>query len=133
MTRAGDNRVAARGREATAVSLLARMLIACSRKQQCGGRAAGSNNVAGGHAVAAVTVSKGTLEGPMTFAGMNYLAVVIAAVAGWLVGAAWYGLFARHWVSALGTTMEAFKQKQAAMKGSPKAWLPFVLAFGADL
>ena len=69
----------------------------------------------------------------MTFAGMNYLAIVIAAVAGWLVGAVWYQLFARHWVAALGSTMEAFKQKQAALKGTPKAWLPFVLALVADL
>src|SRR5262245_62482118 len=69
----------------------------------------------------------------MTFAGMNYLAIVIAAVAGRLVGAVWYQLFARHWVAALGTAMEAFKQKQAALKGTPKAWLPFVLALVADL
>jgi hypothetical protein len=68
----------------------------------------------------------------MTFAGMNYLAVVIAAIAGWLVGAVWYPLLAKHWVSALGTTMEEFKAKQAALNGSAKA-LPFVLAFVADL
>src|SRR5262249_6234175 len=36
-------------------------------------------------------------------------------------------------VVALGTTMEEFKQKQAALKGSPRAFVPFVLAFVADL
>jgi len=69
----------------------------------------------------------------MSFAGMNYLAIVLAAIAGWLTGAVWYGLLAKHWVAAQGTTMEEFKQKQAAMKGDPKAFLPFVLAFVADL
>jgi hypothetical protein len=64
---------------------------------------------------------------------MNYLAVVLAAVAGWLVGALWYGLLAKRWVTALGTTIEEFKRKQAAIKGSPRAFLPFVLAFLADL
>ena len=28
----------------------------------------------------------------MSFAGTNYLAIVIAAIAGWLTGAVWYGL-----------------------------------------
>jgi Protein of unknown function (DUF1761) len=69
----------------------------------------------------------------MSFAGMNYLAIVIAAIAGWLTGAVWYGLLAKYWVKALGTTMEEFKQKQTALKGDPKAFLPFVLAFVADL
>ena len=64
---------------------------------------------------------------------MNYLAIVLAAIAGWLTGAVWYGLLAKHWVAAQGTTMEEFKQKQAATKGDPKAFLPFVLAFVADL
>ena len=69
----------------------------------------------------------------MAFAGMNYVAIVIAAIAGWLVGAIWYGLFARVWVIALGSTMEEFKAKQAALKGSPRALVPFVLAFVADM
>ena len=69
----------------------------------------------------------------MAFAGMNYLAIVIAAIAGWLAGAVWYGLLAKHWVAAQGTTMEEFKAKQAALKGNPRALLPFVLAFLADL
>jgi hypothetical protein len=69
----------------------------------------------------------------MAFAGINYLAVLVAAVAGWLVGAAWYNLLASHWVVAQGKTMEAFKQEQAAKVGDPKAFLPFVLAFVANL
>lgn len=69
----------------------------------------------------------------MTFAGINYLAVVIAGVAGWLAGAAWYGMLAKPWVAAHGKTMEAFKAEQAAHKGTVHAWLPFALAFVAEL
>ena len=69
----------------------------------------------------------------MAFAGINYLAVVIAAVAGWLAGAAYYGVLATPWVVAQGKTMEAFRAEQAARKGTVHAWLPFVLAFFAEL
>lgn len=69
----------------------------------------------------------------MTFAGINYLAIVIAAVAGWLAGAVWYMALGKHWVAAQGSTMEAFKARQAAMKGTSAVWLPFALALAADL
>ena len=48
----------------------------------------------------------------MAFAGMNYVAIVVAAVAGWLIGFIWNRLFA--------------KARTGALK-------PFVLAFVADL
>jgi hypothetical protein len=39
----------------------------------------------------------------MSFAGINYLAVVIAAVAGFAVGAVWYSfLFQKAWMDAVG-------------------------------
>lgn len=69
----------------------------------------------------------------MPFAGISYLAILVAAVAGWLAGAAYYGVLARPWVAAHGKTMEAFKAEQAAHKGTPHAWLPFALAFAAEL
>src|SRR3954454_5073416 len=69
----------------------------------------------------------------MTFAGINYLAVIIAAVAGWLAGAVYYGVLARPWVASHGKTMEAFKAEQAARKGTIHAWLPFMLSFVAEL
>lgn len=69
----------------------------------------------------------------MTFAGINYLAVIIAAVAGWLTGALYYGVLATPWVAAHGKTMEAFKAEQAAHKDTVHAWLPFALAFVAEL
>ena len=69
----------------------------------------------------------------MTFAGINYLAILIAAVAGWLVGAAYYGALGARWVAAQGKTMEEFKARQTSLRGTPAAWLPFALAFVADL
>jgi hypothetical protein len=69
----------------------------------------------------------------MTFAGINYLAILIAAVVGWLTGAAYYSALGKHWVAAQGSTMEAFKARQAALKGTSAAWLPFALAFLANI
>ena len=69
----------------------------------------------------------------MSFAGINYLAVIVAAVAAWLAGAVWYGLLANPWVKAHGKTMGEFKAEQAAHKGTVQAWLPFALAFLAEL
>ncbi|HMK81771.1 MAG TPA: DUF1761 domain-containing protein [Xanthobacteraceae bacterium] len=69
----------------------------------------------------------------MAFAGINYLAVVIAAVAAWLTGAVYYGVLGKPWVAAHGKTMEAFKAEQGAHKGTIHAWLPFVLTFICEL
>ena len=69
----------------------------------------------------------------MTFAGINYLAILIAAIAGWLAGAVYYMALGKQWVAAQGSTMEAFKARQAALKGTSAAWLPFALAFLANL
>ncbi len=69
----------------------------------------------------------------MTFAGINHLAVIIAAVLGWLAGALYYGVLAKPWVAAHGKTIDAFKAEQVAHKGTVHAWLPFALAFVAEL
>ncbi len=42
----------------------------------------------------------------MAFAGINYLAVLIAAVASWLAGAVWYMALAKPWTAAIGMTPE---------------------------
>lgn len=69
----------------------------------------------------------------MQFAGINALAILIAAIAGWLAGAAYYLALGQQWVAAQGSTMEAFKARQAALKGTSAAWLPFALAFLANI
>ena len=65
----------------------------------------------------------------MSFAGMNYLAVLIAGVAGWLFGAVWYGALGNAWMAAQGKTREQCEAEQAALKGTPAFYLPFVMAF----
>lgn len=67
------------------------------------------------------------------FFAVNPLAILVAAIAAWIVGGVWYGLLGKHWVEAQGFTMETFKEKQAAIKGTPASWLPFVVVFVADL
>ena len=40
----------------------------------------------------------------MEFSNLNYLAVLVAAFAGMISGAAWYGIFAKPWMKAVGYT-----------------------------
>ena len=63
----------------------------------------------------------------MTFAGINYLAVLIAAAAGWGVGMPWYMAFANPWMAANDLT----KEKIAERQGKPGGSMPFVFAFVA--
>jgi hypothetical protein len=65
----------------------------------------------------------------MSFAGVNYLAILIAAVAGWLAGAAWYMSLGRLWVAALGMTPAQMED----CRKRPYAWVPFVLVFVTNL
>jgi uncharacterized protein DUF1761 len=65
----------------------------------------------------------------MTFTGVNYLAIVVAAVAAWLAGAGWYMAFGKTWMAALGITPE----KMQAARNEPGAYLPFIYAFAAEL
>ena len=69
----------------------------------------------------------------MAFAGFNYIAVLVAAIAGWLTGALWYGVLGKSWVAAQGRTMEEFKAQQAAGIGKLSAQLPFLLALVAAI
>jgi uncharacterized protein DUF1761 len=65
----------------------------------------------------------------MTFAGTNYLAIVIAAVVAWLAGAGWYMALGKTWMAALGVTPEQMEEA----KRQPGAFLPFIYAFVAEL
>ena len=68
----------------------------------------------------------------MHFESVNYVSVVIAAVAAWIFGAGYYGALGKTWVAALGTTMDALKAQNAAKSGAAKA-APFILSFVAEL
>ena len=58
----------------------------------------------------------------MAFAGVNYLAILIAAVAGFAFGAAYYVTLSRPWHAAIGKTKE---ELAAQGKRSPA---PFVIS-----
>jgi hypothetical protein len=64
----------------------------------------------------------------LAFAGINYLGVISAAVAGWLAGAAWYAVLARPWMIALGK----IKSELMTPDGT-RLIVPFVVAFLAQL
>jgi hypothetical protein len=65
----------------------------------------------------------------MSFAGVNYLAIVVAAVVAWLAGAGWYTSLGRVWTAAIGMTPEQMQQA----KSRPGAHLPFLYTFIAQL
>jgi hypothetical protein len=61
----------------------------------------------------------------MTFAGINYVAVIIAALAGFGLGAVWYTVFGGAWIRALGKTKDELR-----LEGSAKV-MPFIIALVA--
>jgi hypothetical protein len=65
----------------------------------------------------------------MTFAGISYPAVVIAAFLAWLASAVWYTSLARLWIAALGKT----PQQAEADGKKPGAFLPYIYALVGNL
>ena len=68
----------------------------------------------------------------MTFAGINHIAILLAAVVGWLGGAVYYTVLAKPWVAAQGKTVDQHKAELDAKTGIAK-FAPFILAFVAEL
>ena len=66
----------------------------------------------------------------MTFAGINYLAVLAAGVAGWLLGAGYYTALGKQWMAAQEWPAEKIARHQSE---GPDSKLPFVVAFVATL
>jgi Protein of unknown function (DUF1761) len=65
----------------------------------------------------------------MIFAGVSYLAILVAAVASWIFGALWYMALAKPWMAAHGW---ATKEEMLGPASKPSA-VPFVLALLAEL
>jgi hypothetical protein len=65
----------------------------------------------------------------VTFAGINFVAIAIAAVVAWLASAAWYMSLSKVYIAALGKTPE---QAEADRK-KPGAFLPFIYALLANV
>jgi len=64
----------------------------------------------------------------MVHAGINHLAVLIAAVGSWLVGAVWYSILGKAWGAALEGV-----GGNGASGSTPRSALLFITAFVADL
>jgi len=62
----------------------------------------------------------------MTFSGINYIAVIIATLAGFGLGAVWYMVLGGAWMRALGKTKDQFDRGEGAAKA-----LPFVISLVA--
>ncbi len=65
----------------------------------------------------------------MTFAGINYIAVLLAGAIGFGFGGIWYRLLAAPWKAAHGFTTEQIR----AHHGKGAAPWPLIIAFVADL
>jgi Protein of unknown function (DUF1761) len=68
----------------------------------------------------------------MAFLTVNWLAIVIAAVAAWIFGGVYYSALSAPWLAAQGKTLEQCKQEQAGKSGLAKA-APFVLVFVGEV
>lgn len=51
----------------------------------------------------------------MAFAGLNYLAIFLAAVASFMFGGVWYSVLSRQWLAAIGKTADEVKHSARAM------------------
>ena len=63
----------------------------------------------------------------MAFAGLNYTAVVLAAIASFIFGGIWYGALADRWMAAANVRPESLRGEGRA------AATPYVVAFFAQL
>lgn len=53
----------------------------------------------------------------MAFAGINYLAIVLAAAASFLFGGVWYGALSKPWLAAVGKTEDGLKAEGSSLPG----------------
>ena len=68
----------------------------------------------------------------MGFAGVNYLSILIAAVAAWVFGGIYYTTLSKAWLAAQGKTLEQCQAEQAGKSGAAKV-APFILVFVGEL
>lgn len=64
----------------------------------------------------------------MAFAGINYLAIVAAAVASYIFGSIWYMTLSKPWMAALGKT-----EADIMRPDGKRPVTPFIVAFVAQL
>src|SRR4029079_4871010 len=68
----------------------------------------------------------------MAFVTVNWLSILIAAVASWLFGGVYYTALGKVWMAAQGKTMEQCQAEMASKSGAQKA-APFILVFIGEI
>lgn len=68
----------------------------------------------------------------MAFVTVNWLSILIAAVAAWLFGGIYYTALSRPWLKAQGKTLEQCRAEQAGESSAAKA-APFILVFIGEI
>jgi hypothetical protein len=68
----------------------------------------------------------------MTFLTVNWLSILLGAVAAWLFGAVYYTAMSKPWLAAMGKTLEQCKAEQAAKSTLAKS-APFILALVGEV
>jgi len=68
----------------------------------------------------------------MAFMTVNWLSILVAAVAAWLFGGIYYTSLSKYWLAAQGKTLEQCKAEQASKTGLAKA-APFILVFIGEI
>ena len=68
----------------------------------------------------------------MAFLSVNWLSILIAAVAAWLFGGVYYTALSKYWLAAQGKTMEQCQAEQAGKSGVAKV-APFIIVFVSEI
>ena len=68
----------------------------------------------------------------MTMTAGNFVVIVVAAIAAWVFGAAYYTTLGRFWLAAQGRTMAEMQAANAGKSAAAKAF-PFVLSIIAEI
>ena len=68
----------------------------------------------------------------MAFVTVNWLAIVMGAVAAWLFGGIYYTSTSRYWMAAQGKTMESC-QAEMAGKSTAQKIAPFIVVFVSEI
>ena len=68
----------------------------------------------------------------MAFMAVNWLSILIAAVAAWLFGGVYYSSTSKFWLAVQGKTMEQCQAEQAGKSGIEKV-TPFVVVFVGEI
>ncbi len=67
----------------------------------------------------------------MSFSNVNYLSILVAAVAAWIFGGIYYSALGRQWMAAQGKTLEQCKAEQAGKSAAAKT-APFIIVFVSE-